>query len=130
MTGPFVFSKHQSSVDQDQGETAGPGSDDFHGLRAYHPGDSIRHIAWKAYSGGRGLQTKEFVATVGASVFFDFDMIRESGTEEKLSRLCDLILKANHQSMDYGLRLQEAVIEPDKGEEHKHNCLKALALFA
>jgi hypothetical protein len=62
-------------------------------------------------------------------VILDFDRVEIAGTEEKLSRLCDMVLKAHNMNIAYGLRLPGRTIAPDKGEQHKHQCLKALAMF-
>jgi uncharacterized protein (DUF58 family) len=46
----------QSGCAGDQGK----GDDDFASLRPYHPGDSLRHIHWKALAREQGLMTKQF----------------------------------------------------------------------
>ncbi len=46
------------------GEQGTPASqksgDDFAGVRAYLPGESLRHVDWKAYARGRPLSVKQF----------------------------------------------------------------------
>src|SRR5215472_4959178 len=42
-------------------QSIGPG-DDFAGVRAYVPGESQRHIDWKAAARGQPLMTKQFAA--------------------------------------------------------------------
>ncbi len=118
--------------DGDGGEEdgLGPGGDDFKGLAPYQPGDSLRRISWQAFSRGAGLITKEFTGLAGASLTLDFDKLDESGTERKLSRLCDLVLHAQRLHLTYGLELPGKSIEPDNGEAHGRACLSALALFA
>ncbi len=49
------------------------GDEDFAGLRAFHPGDSPRRIAWKAYAREQGLQVKVFAGTAVTSHSFDWD---------------------------------------------------------
>ncbi|CAN2040290.1 DUF58 [Candidatus Magnetomoraceae bacterium gMMP-15] len=105
------------------------GTDDFEGLRTYIPGDSLKHISWKTFSKGQGLFTKEFIGQSGSSVFLDWDKIKHTDIEYKLSLLCHNILNAERLNMTYGLKLPGNAIEPGSGEIHKHNCLKALALF-
>ena len=39
---------------------AGSGQDDFAGLRSYQPGDSLKHVAWKAAARGQPVMTKQF----------------------------------------------------------------------
>ncbi|MGM0787611.1 MAG: DUF58 domain-containing protein, partial [Thermodesulfobacteriota bacterium] len=105
------------------------GVDDFMGLKAYQPGDPVRHISWKAYSRGQGLFTKEFAGHGRKTVMFDYDSVPGGDSETKLSRLCGLVISAAAQNLEYGLRLPEKQIGPGRGEQHKHGCLKALALF-
>ncbi len=106
-----------------------PGADDFQGLRSYQPGDSLHQISWKAYSRGQGLFTKTFTAQTGAAVLLDWDRTPGRDVEKKLSRLCDMALKAHGRRIAYGLNLPGRTIAPDVGHIHKHRCLKALALF-
>ncbi|MGE0085167.1 MAG: DUF58 domain-containing protein [Desulfococcaceae bacterium] len=118
-----------SREQQDTGESTGPGADDFQGFRNYQPGDPMQHISWKAFSKGQGVMTKTFVGYAGASVFLDWAALEEKDTERKLSRLCGMVLNADRLGLTYGLKLPGSTIEPGKGEGHKHNCLRELALF-
>lgn len=104
--------------------------DDFQGLRAYVPGDSLQHISWKASARGQGLYTKDFAATVGSSVFLDWAACPEVDGERKLSVLCHNILASHQDHRAYGLKLPDQVIAPGRGETHKIRCLEALALFS
>ncbi|MEZ4525367.1 MAG: DUF58 domain-containing protein [Desulfobacterales bacterium] len=118
-----------SREQQDAGESAGRGADDFEGLRTYQPGDPMQHISWKAYSKGQGLMSKTFVGQAGALVFLDWAAVKGKNTEHKLSRLCGMVLAADRLGLTYGLKLPATAIDPGKGEGHKHNCLRELALF-
>ncbi len=106
-----------------------PGADDFHELRTYQPGDSPRHISWKAYSGGQGLFIKTFVAAAGTSIVADWDQLKEADTELKLSKLCGTIMKAHRTGLKYGLKLPGKSIAPAIGKAHLHLCLKQLAAY-
>lgn len=108
---------------------AGAGSDDFDGLKSYQPGDALQHISWKAFSKGQGLQTKVFVGEAGTTVMLDWEAVRESDPERRLSRLCGQVLRAAGRDLYFGLRLPNLEIPADRGEAHKHTCLRALALF-
>lgn len=118
-----------SREQQNTGESAGPGADDFQGIRNYEPGDPMQHISWKAFSKGQGLMTKTFVGQTGALVFLDWASVEEKDTERKLSRLCGMVLNADRLGLTYGLKLPGSSTDPGKGDGHKHNCLKTLALF-
>ncbi|THB70821.1 MAG: DUF58 domain-containing protein [Desulfovibrio sp.] len=114
---------------QGEGEAPCPGVDDFTGLRTYQPGDLMQRIAWKASSRGQGLYTKEFEGQCGEAVVLDFSDFDHGDAEWRLSAMCRMVLDAEARFLDYGLRLPGLEIEPSRGEEHKSQCLKALALF-
>lgn len=105
-----------------------PGSDDFMGLRTYHRGDSPRHVDWKAAARGRTLMTKVFCDPLGEELWLDWDDHPAHDTETRLGLLCRGVLWAEENGYDYGLRLPGTVIGTGRGEEHRHRCLKALAL--
>ncbi|MFO7838732.1 MAG: DUF58 domain-containing protein [Desulfosalsimonadaceae bacterium] len=125
-----AFSGKEQALAADSGEdSVHAGVDDFQGLRSYQPGDAIRHIAWKALSRGQGVFTKEFGADALHTVVLDYSAMPGGDTEEKLSRLAGMVIKADLIHAAYGLKLPGAYLPPDKGEKHRHACLKALALF-
>ncbi len=111
----------------DQGQRLG--GDDFIGVREYQPGDSPRHIDWKAFARTGMLTTKQFGGGYQALVWLDWEALPEFDTESRLSVLTCWVLDAEAAGAHYGLRLPNAVIAPDHGEAHQHACLKALALF-
>lgn len=128
LAGPFGFSgSHDGKAGS--GESVQRGVDDFAGLKPYQPGDSMSRISWKSISRGLGVFTKEFTGASGRMVMLDYDAVNSEETEHKLSRLCDMVIKAHNMNMEYGLLLPGRTIAPEKGERHKHKCLKALALF-
>jgi uncharacterized protein (DUF58 family) len=127
--GPLMSGDGAAQSGQDTGQSAGPGVDDFDGLRSYLPGDPLRHISWKSLSKGQGVLTKEFIGQAGSSVLLDWDAFKEGDTEHRLSRLCGMVLAASSLDIAYGLKLPGKSIELDKGEAHKHTCLRTLALF-
>ena len=104
--------------------------DDFVGLRPYIPGDSPRHIHWKAAARGRDLLTKQFTATAASDTWIDWYVLpSEWDTETRLSVLCRWVLDAHPRGHPYGLRLPAQQISPDQGEPHRGRCLEALAFF-
>jgi len=105
------------------------GGDDFIGVREFRPGDSPRHVDWKAVARGEAWHTKQFGAGYRATAWFDWDTLAGLDIETRLSVLTRWVLEAQHQGMLYGLRLPETILPPDSGEAHQHECLKALALF-
>jgi uncharacterized protein (DUF58 family) len=105
------------------------GSDDFHGFRAYHPGDSPRHIHWKALARELPLLTKKFTASETPELWLDWSLLPMMDNEARLRSLCRLVLEAQHGGQAYGLRLPGTEIMPARGALHQHRCLEALALF-
>lgn len=128
LSGPLNY----SSGRKDDGNDENPnrrGVDDFAGLKSYQPGDPINRISWKSLSRGHGLFVREFTGTGGMTVMIDHAAIPGPDMEWKLSRMCDMVLKAHAMNAEYGLRLPDFVIPPEKGDRHRHRCLKALAVY-
>jgi uncharacterized protein (DUF58 family) len=104
--------------------------DDFAGVRAYVPGESQRHIDWKAVARGQSLMTKQFTAEPESGLLYlDFAAIRAGHLEDRLSQLALWIIEAERARHPYGLRLPDVEIPPSLGEAHFHRCLQTLALF-
>jgi uncharacterized protein (DUF58 family) len=120
----------QGSPLSGDGGPQGRGSEDFAGLREYHPGDSMRHVAWKAYARGDQLLTKQFAGRAGRELWLDWEGLPGHFTvEQKLSRLARWVLAAEAQGESYGLRLPGRGLAPGNGARHRDDCLAALALF-
>jgi uncharacterized protein (DUF58 family) len=105
------------------------GEEDFAGLRPFHPGDSPRRIAWKAYAREQGLQVKLYAGTAVTSHLFDWNSLPGLEVEARLSQLCRWIEDAHAASRAFGLRLPGVDIPPNVGVAHRQRCLTALALF-
>ena len=103
--------------------------DDFSGVRAYIPGESQRHIDWKAVARGQPFMTKQFVAEAEAAVHLDFSALRLADMEERLSQLALWVIEAERARRPYSLRFPGTYIQPGLGQSHFHQCLRALGLF-
>ena len=103
--------------------------DDFAGVRAYVPGESQRHVDWKAVARGRPLMTKQFAAETKGALYLDFSELNLSDLEEKLSQLTLWVIEAERARQPYGLCLPGVKIFPAFGQMHFHHCLRALSLF-
>jgi len=106
------------------------GHDDYQGLRTYQPGDSLRQIAWKQYAQKDDFYTKEFSTPVGESLWLDLRDYPGASPEEKLSYLCAQVVELSRGQTCFGLRLAAQQIDPAIGEEHRVQCLRALALYS
>lgn len=105
----------------------GGGQEDFHGLRPYHPGDSLRHIHWRALARDDVPRTKEFMGQGDVTVWLEWRGIEGLSEEARLSRLCRWVLTAEADGVRYGLRLPGKAIVPGHGPAHRRECLEALA---
>jgi uncharacterized protein (DUF58 family) len=105
------------------------GDEDFAGLRPFHPGDSPRRIAWKAYARGQELQVKVYAGTAVTSHLLDWDSLAGLGVEARLSQLCRWIEDAHAAGQAFGLELPGLSIPINIGPAHRQRCLTALALF-
>lgn len=120
---------HEAVVQGNGGAASGTGVEDFEGLRNYVPGDSIRHVAWKAAARGDELPVKIFAGETRKELWLDWDSLHAESIEAKLSQLCRWLLQAEASGLDYGLRLPGLSLAPSSGEDHRRACLEALALF-
>lgn len=105
------------------------GGDDYIGAREFQPGDSPRHVDWKAVARGQAWRVKQFGGGYQATAWLDWDTLEGLDTESRLSVLTRWVLDAEHDGMLYGLRLPQQTLNPANGEHHQHECLKRLALF-
>lgn len=105
------------------------GDEDFAGMRPFHPGDSPRRIAWKAYAREQGLHVKVYAGTAVTSHVFDWDSLSGLGVEARLSQLCRWIEDAYAAGRAFALKIPGADIPANIGPAHRQRCLTALALF-
>ena len=126
--GSHVLPPYEAHESGDSG-ARGRGQDDFSGLRDYAPGDSPRHIHWKAVAREQGVPVKLFSGASAGEIVLRWQDAPGADTEARLSQLCRWILEADVMGLRYGLSLPGTDIAPDMGDPHRHTCLRALALF-
>lgn len=102
--------------------------DDFVGLREYQPGDSPRHVHWKAAAASDTLMTKQFGGGASERLWLDWTLTT-GDNETRLSQLTAWVCEAEQRGLRYGLRLPGREIAIDAGPAHRHECLKTLALW-
>jgi len=108
---------------------ANTGSDEWLGLRPFRDGDSPRQVDWKAYAREAPLLVKEYASAGGELRVFDFASLDMLPLEARLEQLARWVVHAEAGGEQYGLRLPNRMIAPDRGPEHRHRCLAELALF-
>ncbi len=113
---------------QTQRETDRSSGDELAALRTYQTGDPPRNIAWKASAHRDELLVKEFETPRGHEVVLDYAALRGLAHEDRLSRLAAWVCLAEFQCAPYALSLRETRIDAGLGAQHRHACLRALAL--
>jgi uncharacterized protein (DUF58 family) len=107
----------------------GSEGDEWLGLRAFRDGDSPRQVAWKAYARGAPLLVKEYESGGAAERCFDFERLGNLDTEKRLEQLTLWVVDAENRGERYALSLPNLNIALDRGPQHRHRCLSALALY-
>jgi uncharacterized protein (DUF58 family) len=106
------------------------GDEEFVGLRAYQRGDAPRSIHWKSLPKNVMPQVKQFAETLERELWLDWNGLPQGwDVERRLSQLARWVLDAQAAGSRYGLRLPGWQRAPARGALHRHECLKALALF-
>ena len=111
-----------------QREVERSGGGELAALRTYQTGDPPRNIAWKASARRDELLVKEFESPRGFEVVLDYASLRGLTHEDRLARLAAWVCMAEAARQPYALNLPQARIEAALGPEHRHACLRALAL--
>jgi uncharacterized protein (DUF58 family) len=113
-----------------QGTDQARGQDDFAGLRRYQPGDSPRHVAWKALARGQDMVTKQFTGSGAGDLWLSWSQLPpEMRLEARLSRLARWVLDAGQACLPFGLDIPGTRLAVGAGQAHEDACLAALALF-
>lgn len=105
------------------------GSDEWMGLRPFRDGDSPRQVDWKAYAREAPLLVKEYSASGAELRMFDFGSLGALPLEDRLEQMARWVVDAELGGERYGLTLPNCTIKPDRGPEHRHRCLAALAVY-
>jgi uncharacterized protein (DUF58 family) len=114
------------------GEQGSPASlkpgDDFSGVRAYLPGESLRHVDWKAFARGRPLSIKQFTGGSGHELWLDAEEMGRLPLEARLSQLALWIVNAETEEIPYALKLGRTTLPLGLGAAHSRRALEALAV--
>ncbi|OHU96551.1 hypothetical protein BIW53_04275 [Pseudoalteromonas byunsanensis] len=102
-------------------------SDEFKQLVPYQSGTNMHRISWRHFAKTQQLLVKDYEGETGARTLgFDFDTL-EGNVEERLEKLCYLVLQAHQNNLCYALKLGPRLIKAAQGEQHKVTCLEALS---
>ncbi len=104
--------------------------EDLHQLRPYRAGDAPRAIAWKHSARRDSLLVREYERPVGTEIVLDWRSLAPLGDEQRIARLARWVDEAERQGLRYRLRLPgQPPLGPGLGPQHRHACLRALALL-
>jgi uncharacterized protein (DUF58 family) len=98
-------------------------------LRDYRPSDPMRSIAWKASARHDTLLVKEFEHHRGREIVLSFASLTGLDRERRISRLAKWVCSAEIAQLRYTLDLPTGKFGPGIGPEHRHTCLRELALL-
>ncbi len=118
----------RSSTESQTNSARGRG-DELAMLRDYKPSDPLRSIAWKASARHDTLLVKEFEQLRGREVVLSFAALRGLPGEQRISRLARWIADAENAQLPYTLILPGVRLGPALGADHRHACLRELALM-
>jgi uncharacterized protein (DUF58 family) len=114
------------------GEQGSPASskqgDDFSGVRGYMPGESLRHVDWKAFARGRPLSVKQFTGGSGHELWLDAGEMNNLPLEARLSQLALWIVNAEKAEIPYALKLGRTMLPLGLGPTQSRRALEALAV--
>ena len=88
-----------------------------------------RQIAWKASARADRLLVREYESAVARDITLDWQALGELGREEKIRRLARWVVEAERSGSRYALFLPGERMPAGRGAEHRHACLRALALL-
>lgn len=103
--------------------------EDTHHLRDYRNGDAPRQIAWKASARLDRLMVREYEAGVARDVTLEWQALRLLPHEQRIARLARWVVEAEREGRRYRLQIPGTTLGPARGPEHRHACLRALALL-
>jgi uncharacterized protein (DUF58 family) len=105
------------------------GEEEFAGLRAYRPGDALKHMAWKVLARGQDPAVRQYGDLSASPEWIDWEYLPGVDAEKRLQQLCRWILESDAQGRKFGLRIPGTTIDPATGPSHRRACLRALAAF-
>jgi uncharacterized protein (DUF58 family) len=105
------------------------GLDELSGLRPFREGDSPKQVAWKAYAREAPLLVREYHGNAPLARIFDYASLPGIPTEQRLSQLCEWVLRAAARGERYRLHLPDGTDLNGSGPDQRSACLSALARY-
>jgi uncharacterized protein (DUF58 family) len=92
------------------------------------PGESLRHVDWKAFARGRPLSVKQFTGGGGYELWLDAAEMGRMPLEARLSQLALWVVNAEKEEMPYALKLGRTALPLGIGPAQMRRALEALAV--
>ncbi len=92
------------------------------------PGESLRHVDWKAFARGRPLSIKQFTGGSGHELWLDAAEMSRMPLEARLSQLALWIVNAEKAEIPYALKLGRTTLPLGLGAAQSRRALEALAV--
>jgi uncharacterized protein (DUF58 family) len=104
--------------------------DDFVGIKDHIQGESLSRISWKHVAKNQQkLVSKQFSDSEFEPMWLSINQLSDADNEIKLSKLTFAVNYYSQQNVLFGLALNSTTVKPGMGEQHRLDCLKALALW-
>jgi len=104
------------------------------GVRPWRRGDTMRQVVWKKVARSGELVSRETTGNAQRELWLDWAEAHVPGgaadPEQRLSRLAAWVLAAEHEGLDFGLRLPGRELPPGQGDAQRRAALDLLALHA
>lgn len=105
-------------------------ADELDGLREYQSGDNIKRIDWRAMARRQQLQVKHFDGAEGdPSLWLEWQATEGMEYEKRIECLCHWVLECQQAGREFGLRIPQTEMDPQKSGQHVQACLAALAVM-
>lgn len=105
------------------------GGEDFSGYKSYRPGESLKHVDWKAYARGRAMLIKQFDGEGSSSQWLSWSDVAGGDRERGVSQLTRWVLEAHKENIPFGLDIPGFKLKVASDSLHTIRALTALALF-
>ncbi|MEJ2043177.1 MAG: DUF58 domain-containing protein [Reinekea sp.] len=103
------------------------GSEDFHSIKPYQPGDSIRRLHWPGFSRDQ-IMVKTFSDYQASDEWIEWSQF-DVADELKLSAIAYYSQEYFQDSKPFGVRMPDVELPPEKGVEHLQRVRRALAEY-
>lgn len=126
---PLPVAKAETAGVDGRSANASPPSregDDFAGVREWVPGDSPKHIDWRAVARGRPLMVKTWSQGASEAVLLDWGAV-PLAEAERAGQMVRWIQQCEQQGQSYAMSLPGVEIPAGQGEAHARRCLAAVA---